>query len=277
LFDSLVIISILHKSSKTKLLNEVAGDMQRMLEGKVVVVTGGSDGIGRATVLACIRYGARAMIVGDVREPPPYNIDQDAAACALRYVPTDVAKSTEVAALLTVAAEYGGVDVMVCNAGIALPSDGPDISEADYRRLTSVNLDGVFFCAQAAGQQMRKLNKRGSIVLMASMGGIRGAAMTAVYSATKGAVILLSKSLGDALGPSGIRVNAVCPGVINTALANSVPEVAAAMPMFAARTPLRRVGQPEEIAEAVAWLGSDLSSYVSAASLVVDGGLSAVL
>jgi NAD(P)-dependent dehydrogenase (short-subunit alcohol dehydrogenase family) len=141
----------------------------------------------------------------------------------------------------------------------------------------TVNLDGVLFSAQAAARQMKASRKSGSIVLMASMGGIAGAGMTVAYSTSKGGVVLMAKALADALGPDGIRVNAVAPGVIDTHLVRTNPGIAAASEGFRQRTPLRRLGKPSEIADSVAWLGSDMSSYVSGIALLVDGGLLSVI
>lgn len=151
---------------------------------------------------------------------------------------------------------------MVANAGITLKADGADVTEDDYRRLMSVNLDGVLFGAQAAARQMKARGKGESIVLMASMGGIHGAG-TAAYSTSKGGVVFMTKALADALGPDGIRVNAVAPGTIDTVLLRTSPGIAEASEGFRKRTPLRRLGQPSEIGDAVAFLGSDLSSYIT--------------
>ncbi|MDB5910233.1 MAG: 3-ketoacyl-ACP reductase [Massilia sp.] len=129
---------------------------------------------------------------------------------------TDVSKRADNDALVEAAERFGGVDVMVANAGITLRSDGADVTEEDYRRLMAVNLDGTLFGAQAAARQMKAKGKAGSIVLMASMGGIVGAGMTVAYSTSKGGVVLMAKALADALGPDGIRVNAVAPGTIDT-------------------------------------------------------------
>jgi L-rhamnose 1-dehydrogenase len=169
------------------------------------------------------------------------------------------------------------VDVMVCNAGITLPADGADVAEDDYRRLMAINLDGPLFGAQAAARQMKANGKPGSIVLMGSMGGIAGAGMTVAYSTSKGGVVLMAKALADALGPDGIRVNAVCPGAIDTHLLRTTPDIAEAVEGFRRRTPLRRLGKPSEIGDAVAWLGSDMSSYVTGIALLVDGGLLSVI
>ncbi|MEG3789582.1 SDR family oxidoreductase [Lysobacter sp. CCNWLW3] len=256
--------------------------MSKLLSGKVVVVTGAASGIGRAIAVGAAQHGARAVIVSDVVEAPreggaTTTSEIEALGVTTRFVRTNVSKREEVDALVEATEEFGGVDLMVCNAGITLRSDGADVAEEDYRRLMSVNLDGVLFCAQAAARQMQSLSKPGSIVLMASMGGIAGAGMTVAYSTSKGGVVVMAKAMADALGPSGIRVNSVCPGTIDTALLRSTPGVAEASEGFRQRTPLRRLGKPSEIADAVVWLGSDMSSYVTGIPLLVDGGLLSVL
>lgn len=256
--------------------------MSNILNGKVVVVTGASSGIGRAIALRAAEHGARAVIVSDVTETPREGGEPTAEAIKTlgvpaRFVKTDVSKRAENDALVAAAEEFGGVDVFVANAGITLRTDGAEVPEEDYRRLMAVNLDGVLFGAQAAARQMKAKGKAGSIVLMASMGGIAGAGITVAYSTSKGGVVLMAKSLADALGPDGIRVNAVAPGTIDTVLLRTAPGIAEASEGFRQRTPLRRLGQPAEIGDAVAYLGSDLSSYVTGHALTVDGGLLAVI
>lgn len=253
-----------------------------ILAGKVVVVTGGAGGIGRAVAIAAARHGAKAVIVGDLTATPreggsPTTEEIEALGVPARFCATDVTRRAEVDALVDAATEFGGVDVMVCNAGITLESDDADVPEEGLHRLMAVNVDGVLFGAQAASRQMRALSRPGSIVLMGSMGGLVGAAMTVAYSTSKGGVVLMAKALADALGPHGIRVNAVCPGTIDTVLLRTTPGVSEAAEGFRARTPLRRFGQPSEVGDAVAWLGSDLSSYVSGTALPVDGGLTSVV
>jgi L-rhamnose 1-dehydrogenase len=256
--------------------------MSDLLNGKTVIVTGAASGIGKAIAIAAAQHRAKAVIVSDVTDVPreggePTTREVQALGVATRFVRTDVSKHSEVDALIASAEEFGGVDVMVCNAGITLRSDGADVEESNYRRLMSINLDGVLFGAQAAARQMTLHNKRGSIVLMASMGGIRGAGMTVAYSTSKGGVVLMAKALADALGPDGIRVNSVCPGTIDTHLLRTTPGIAEAAEGFRKRTPLRRLGNPSEIGDAVVWLGSDLSSYVTGIALYVDGGLLSVI
>jgi len=256
--------------------------MSDILAGKVVVVTGAASGIGRAIAVSAARHGAKAVFIADLTETPleggtPAVQEIEGLGVPARFVPTDVTRRVQVDALVEATNEFGGVDVMVCNAGITLRSDGADVSEEDFHRLMAVNLDGVLFGAQAAARQMKAAGKTGSIVLMGSMGGIVGAGFTVAYSTSKGGVVLMAKALADALGPDGIRVNAVCPGTIDTHLLRTTPDVAAAAEKFAERTPLRRIGKPSEIGDAVAYLGSDLSSYVSGTALVVDGGLTSVI
>jgi NAD(P)-dependent dehydrogenase (short-subunit alcohol dehydrogenase family) len=256
--------------------------MSDILKDKVVVVTGASCGIGRAIAIRAAEHGARAVIVSDVTEAPreggkpTAQVIQGLGATA-RFVKADVSRRADNDALVAAAEDLGGVDVFVANAGITLRADGAEVAEDDYRRLMSVNLDGPLFGAQAAARQMKATGKAGSIVLMASMGGLVGAGFTVAYSTSKGGVVLMAKSLADALGPHGIRVNAVAPGTIDTELLRTAAGVAEASEGFRQRTPLRRLGQPSEIGDAVAFLGSDLSSYVTGHALTVDGGLLAVI
>ena len=256
--------------------------MSNLLQGKVVVVTGAASGIGRAIAIGAARHGAKAVFVSDVTETPregggPTTSEIEPLGVATKFVRTDVSKREDVNALVEATEEFGGVDVMVCNAGITLREDSPDVAEADYRRLMAVNLDGVLFGSQAASRQMKASGKAGSIVLMASMGGIAGSGGTVAYSTSKGGIVLMAKALADALGPDGIRVNAVCPGTIDTFLLRNTPGASEASEGFRLRTPLRRLGQPSEVADAVVWLGSDLSSYVTGIALLVDGGLLSVI
>ncbi|WP_180162257.1 SDR family NAD(P)-dependent oxidoreductase [Sinorhizobium medicae] len=256
--------------------------MSDILKDKVVVVTGASSGIGRAIAIRSAEHGAKAVVVSDISETPreggtPTADEIKSRGVPAKFVRADVSKRADNDALIAASEEFGGVDVMVANAGITLRNDGADVSEEDFHRLLSVNLDGPLFGAQAAATQMKSKGKRGSIVLMASMGGVSGAGITVAYSTSKGGVVLMAKSLADALGPHGIRVNAVAPGAIDTELLRTSPGIAEASEGFRKRTPLRRLGQPSEIGDAVAYLGSDLSSYVTGTVQLVDGGLLAVI
>ena len=247
-----------------------------------MVVTGAASGIGRGIALGGQRHGARAVILGDIITAPreggqPTAELLEAGSVETRFVKADVTSPEDMETLLAAAEPFGGMDVMVCNAGIALPHDGAMLGAADFQRLLAVNVEGVFYAAQAAARQMTRLGRKGSIIVISSMGGIRGSSYTVGYSTTKGAVNQLVRSLADALGPQGIRVNAVCPGLINTALIQASPEVEAQVEPMRQRMPLRRMGEPGEVADVVAWLGSEFSSFVTGAILPVDGGQTAIL
>lgn len=195
--------------------------MSDILKDKTVIVTGASSGIGRAIAIAAARHGAKAVIVSDITETPreggePTTVAIEALGVAARFHKANVSSKADNDALVAAAEEFGGVDVMVLNAGISLKADGADVSEEDYRRLMAINLDGTLFGAQAAAKDMKARGKPGSIVLMASMGGIVGAGFTVAYSTSKGGVVLMAKALADALGPDGIRVNAIAPGMVRT-------------------------------------------------------------
>ncbi|WP_237171276.1 glucose 1-dehydrogenase [Pandoraea pulmonicola] len=253
-----------------------------MIKNKVVIVTGGASGIGAGIALAAARHGAATIIIGDLTDSPreggePIVERLRAMDVDVVFHRCDVTNRAEVGALVDVAKRFGGVDLMACNAGIALASDGPWISPDDFHRLLAVNLDGVLFGAQAAAEQMMALGKRGAIVATSSMGGTRTGQLTTAYSTSKAGVNMMVAALADAFGPSGIRVNAVCPGLINTALSESSPEVAKLFEGMRARMPLRRIGSPEEVGNAVVWLGSDLASFITGVALHVDGGQTVVL
>lgn len=253
-----------------------------LLGGKVIVVTGGSSGIGKAIALAAARHGARAVICGDLMEQPKEGGPSAGQLVArqgadFRFVLTDVTDRNQVDRLVAAAEEFGGIDVMVANAGIALPSDGATISEHDFARVLAVNLQGALSCAQAAAETMQACGTHGSIVFTSSMGGLRGAGVNAGYCASKGGINLLTASLADAWGPVGVRVNAICPGLIDTELVKSSPQVGAAVEGMRSRMPLRRLGHADEVGDAVAWVASDFASFVTGTCIPVDGGLTAVI
>jgi NAD(P)-dependent dehydrogenase (short-subunit alcohol dehydrogenase family) len=256
--------------------------MSGMLQGKVIGVTGGSSGIGRAVALASARHGAAAVIIGDLTPLPREGGVETSRLveeldCRALYCETDVTSRTSINAMIEQASAFGGLDAMICNAGIGLEIDTVDISEEDFDRLIDVNLKGVLFTAQAASRQMRQYAKQGSIILISSMGGLKGSARTVGYCSTKGGVRLMAASLADGLGPCGIRVNAVCPGLIDTHLLRSSPTISQAAADMAKRMPLRRLGSANEVGDVIAWLSSDLSSYVTGISLPIDGGMTAII
>ncbi|MFI5426573.1 SDR family NAD(P)-dependent oxidoreductase [Aeromicrobium sp. UC242_57] len=202
--------------------------MNGILKDKVVIVTGGASGLGRATCIAAAEQGARAVLVADVLAEPreggePTHTMVQSIGSEGRFIETDVTNRSQVDALVSAAEDFGGVDVMVANAGITVASDDADVSEEDIDRMMSVNVKGVLLCAQAAARQLKTAHKPGSIVLTASMGGLQGSPHTVAYSTSKGGVIVMAKALAGALGPDGIRVNSVSPGLIETHMLTTTP------------------------------------------------------
>jgi len=246
-------------------------------EGKVVLVTGGATGIGRAAALAFARRGALVVMAGRRREAG----DKAVAALAevgatARFIPTDVTKPEEVAALHgTIVADHGRLDVAFNNAGYQEPRAA--VAEQDgglYDRVFDTNVRSVYLCLQ---HQIRHMAERGggAIVVNASVSGLRNPNPgLALYSASKAAVISLARSAAMEYAEKGVRINAVAPGrvVTDMMLASRIMDMNA----VAAGLPLRRMGRPEEVAEAVVWLASDAASFVVGHVLCTDGGFMAL-
>jgi NAD(P)-dependent dehydrogenase (short-subunit alcohol dehydrogenase family) len=246
----------------------------RRLEGRVAVVTGGSSGIGLATVRRLASEGA-TVVVADVDLG-----GGKAAADEVNglFVEADVAHRADVEEIYRVTfSSYGRIDVAFHNAGIAPPDDDSILTtdiEA-WKRVQDVNLTSVYLCCQAVIPYMQRAGK-GSIINTASFVAVLGSATSQIsYTASKGGVLALSRELGVQFAREGIRVNALCPGPVNTPL---LQELFAADPDQAARrlvhVPMGRFGAPEEMAAAVAFLASDDSTFITASTFLVDGGIS---
>ncbi len=248
--------------------------MAGRLDGRVCVVTGGCSGIGLATVRRFAAEGA-TVVVGDVDDERGPQVAEEVGG---RYVRCDVTDAEQVEAMFRTAKDvYGSIDVAFNNAGISPPDDDSILETGieAWRRVQEVNLTSVYLCCKAVLPYMLEQG-RGSIINTASFVAVMGAATSQIsYTASKGGVLAMSRELGVQFARQGVRVNALCPGPVNTPL---LQELFAADPDRAARrlvhVPLGRFAEPEEIAAAVAFLASDDSSFVTASQFLVDGGIS---
>jgi NAD(P)-dependent dehydrogenase (short-subunit alcohol dehydrogenase family) len=250
--------------------------MSDTLAGEVAIVTGGSSGIGRAIALELADAGA-SVCVGDIRDEPRLGgtptheqiCDQGGDAT---FVETDVSSVDAIRSLVSETVDTSGsLDVMVNNAGARKFLEIDETTEDDYEHFTDINLKGAYFGCKHAVEQMRTQENGGRIVNIASISGIQGYVPESVYGAAKAGVINLTKELAVEQGPNGVRVNAISPGAIRTALSKVDEDVGS----NAKYIPLRRDGQPEDVAKVALFLASNQSEYVNGHNVVVDGGVSA--
>ena len=251
-----------------------------LLAGKTAVVTGGSSGIGRGIARGFAEHGAEAVVVADVREDPKEGgapthelIETETDASAV-FVDCDVTDRADLTEAVDAAEAAGGIDVMVNNAGIWHAEDFFEVTEAHYQQMMDINLKGAYFGSQIAAERLVD-GDGGAIVNVSSIAGLFGNGDWPTYSASKGGLTMLTYSLAHKLGDRGVRVNAIHPGGIETMIGGDPddPEAAAEQAeQFTQMVPLGRYGQPEDVAGAATFLASDLASYVTGESLVVDGG-----
>ncbi|MDH5021084.1 SDR family oxidoreductase [Halobacterium rubrum] len=252
------------------------------LDGGAAVVTGGSSGIGRAISLAAAEAGADVVVADLQRKSRDPDEDESTVDLVARetdqsaaFVECDVTDPSDTAAAVATADDFGGVTTMVNNAGVFSGGGFLDATEADFSRLMDVNVKGTFFGAQAAAERMVEDGDGGAIVNLSSVAGLEGSAGFATYCASKGAVRLLTYSLAAELGPEGVRVNAIHPGVIETAMTtDDVPIVGTESgDEYLEDIPSRRFGDPGDVADAAVFLASAAGDYVNGESLTVDGGM----
>jgi NAD(P)-dependent dehydrogenase (short-subunit alcohol dehydrogenase family) len=239
------------------------------LTGKVVIITGGAQGIGAACAQRFAREGAH-VVLADVDDARGMALAKELKAL---YVHCDVGDKVDVDAMVQRAvAQHGRIDVLVNNAGIFKAAAFLDVTEDDFDEVIRVNLKGAFLVAQAVAREMVKTGG-GSVVNMSSVNAVMAIPSIASYNMSKGAINQLTRAMALALADHGVRVNAVAPGTIATDLATkAVLTSEEAKARIMSRTPMRRLGTPDEIADVVAYLASDASSYLTGEIITADGG-----
>lgn len=248
------------------------------LESRVCVVSGAASGIGASLAQRLAGVGARVVL-----------LDRDAAGLARQQselqaqgaqtlaIACDISQPASVqAAANQVRAQWGGTDVLINNAGLLCPGSLADVSMDDWQAVLAVNLTGYLLCARAFGADMRAAGQ-GSIVNVASISGLFPQSASGAYSASKAGVLQLSRQLALEWGPQGVRSNAICPGMVRTALSAKFYEEPGFEAKRAAVTASRRIGEPQDIADVAIFLASPRAGYVNGAELLVDGGMSCML
>jgi NAD(P)-dependent dehydrogenase (short-subunit alcohol dehydrogenase family) len=244
-------------------------DINFGLKGRVCIVTGAAQGIGEACARRLAREGAKVLLA-DLDDARGQQVAQELQGL---YVHCDVGDKAQVDTLVAQAMlTHGRIDVLVNNAGIFKAAEFLDVSEADFDAVLRVNLKGSFLVGQAVAREMAKVG-RGAIVNMSSVNGIMAIPTIASYNVSKGGINQLTRVMALSLADKGIRVNAVAPGTIATELAaKAVLTSEEAKQRIMMRTPLKRLGEPGEVADVVCWLASDAASYVTGEIVYVDGG-----
>lgn len=240
---------------------------------KTAVITGGSRGIGRSIVLSFAQKGYNVVFCYEKNEKAALETEKEARKLGAEVYAfkADVSKSGEAEKLFAFAEEkFSEADVLICNAGIGRQKLFTDITDDDFDRMIGVNLKGVFYCCRRALPYMIR-NKWGRIINITSMWGETGGSCEVDYSAAKAGVIGLTKALAKEVGPSGITVNAVSPGVIETDMNRAFTQDD--MAALADETPLCRIGKPEEVAAAVAFLAEEQAGFITGQVLGVNGGI----
>ncbi len=249
------------------------------LQGRIVAITGAGGGIGRSLAINFARAGAKIALL-DRSEVDAWTTAKEVKAAAdskTHVMACDVSDPASVAAATEASlAALGPCDVLVNNAGLLRPGSLDTLSFAEWNALLSVNLTGYLLCAQAFGAQMRSRGK-GAIVHVASIAGSHPQGASGAYSVSKSGIVMLSRQLAVEWGPSGIRSNVVSPGLVETPMTRAFYETPGVREKRSALVPLRRIAQPQDIADAALFLASDRAAYVTGDEITVDGGYGRML
>jgi 3-oxoacyl-[acyl-carrier protein] reductase len=241
------------------------------LKNKVAFITGGARGLGRATALAFAKEGAAVAVCDMAADDSGLGSEIESAGARYAYFSCDVTKSNQVVEVVgAISAKLGAIGILVNNAGITQDATLAKMTEEQWNAVISVNLSGVFFCTKAVVPGMIE-NKSGKIINLSSVVGLYGNFGQTNYAATKSGVIGMTKTWARELGPRGINVNAVAPGFIGTDMVKKMPQDV--LDSMKQRTPLRRIGEPQDIANACVFLASHEADFINGAVLSVDGGL----
>ncbi|QHT63784.1 SDR family oxidoreductase [Paenibacillus lycopersici] len=245
------------------------------LQAKVAIVTGGASGIGEATVRLFAQEGAKVVIADFSDRGQEVAETLNAEGFDALFVKTDVTNEEQVRRMVEqTVSRYGQLDILFANAGIAKDAPADRLESDAWQRTIDINLTGVFLCDKYAIKQMLTQENGGTIVNCGSIHSHVGKAGVTAYAAAKGGVKLLTQSIGADYAAKGIRVNAICPGYIDTPLIGQVPDTV--KQHLVGLHPMGRLGRPEEVAKAVLFLASDDASFVTGTTLIVDGGYTAV-
>lgn len=247
------------------------------LTGKVAIVTGGSRGIGRSIALGFAEAGADVVIASRTAADVERTVDEvKSRGRRVLGVPTDVSRAADIAALVSAALEtFGRIDVLVNNAGISpVVSRALKLSEEDWNRILAVNLTGAFLACQAVGRVMTE-QRAGKIINIASIGATSGLPRFIAYCAAKGGLLQVTRVLAQEWAEYNVQVNAIAPGYVETDMTSGLQDNPRLLDEIIFRTPMRRLGKPDEVVGAALLLASESSSYITGHILYVDGGWSA--
>ena len=246
------------------------------LIGQTAIVTGSARGIGQSIAVELARQGADVVVADIIQGNATVNKIKALKRKSF-FVKVDVSKKEEIEnVVMETIKKFKKIDILVNNAGIFQLNPSETLKEEDWERTININLKGYFLFAQCVGRHMLK-RKKGSIINISSVAGIRGYSQAVAYCSSKGGINLLTKSLAADWSPHGIRINNICPGVIETAMTKDILANKKTKQGMLMKIPLKRTGKPIDIAGGAVFLASDASSYITGQELVIDGGWSSVL